>query len=199
MPLRGDTTLWLWERPLPCFANDGPTKKNNVLGVMSDEFYKWTTILDRTKAVLSRNPAAQENDKGAIRPDPGPRLFYAPKTSHLAQSDFALIFPWVTRLKAENKAERTLHLNTRAILQLLRENNISVEAIGSLSSNTQDESAPPSKEYGDAGFRADDGDDPAILATHPPSNDKESNSNIRGWVHIPLSGQNQGNSPKADG
>jgi platelet-activating factor acetylhydrolase len=129
MPLRSDTTQWLWEKPLPCYASD--STKSNVLAIMSEEFYKWSTLLDRVKAVLSKNPAQQERSRMASRKSPsGPRLFYAPKTAHLSQSDFGILFPWATKkwMHAE-EPERTLLLNTRAILQLLRENETSVEGM----------------------------------------------------------------------
>jgi len=161
MPLRGDATLWLWEKPLPCYAA-GASPKQNVLAIMSEEFHKWTTLLDRVKAVLSNTPAEQEQSKelGGASSD-GPRRFYAPKTAHLSHSDFGVLFPWATRkwLHAE-EPERTLLLNTRAILQLLRENQISVESM---------------KLEENAGADAPTLNDPLILAQH---------GNIQGWVPV---------------
>lgn len=163
MPLRGDTTLWLWEKPLPCFASE-ESSKENVLAIMSEEFQKWTTMLDRTKAVLSMKPAEKERlaGPGATWPH-GPRLFYAPKTAHLSQSDFGLLFPWAAKmwLRAE-KPERTLLLNTRAILQLLRENLVSVEGISLEDNASLEEPAV---------------DDSAILAEE---------GNVQGWLPIPI-------------
>lgn len=163
MPLRGDETLWLWEKPLPCYIGDGQPK-NNVLAIMSEQFYNWTTILERMKAVLSRHPAEQEKSRGSNgMKSYGPRLFYSPKTAHLSQSDFGLLFPWATKkwLHAE-EPERTLCLNTRAILQLLRENQISVKGI------KMDENAE-----GDELTLNDE----LILAEH---------GNIQGWVPVPI-------------
>jgi platelet-activating factor acetylhydrolase len=165
MPLRGDQTLWLFERPLPCFASN-ESAKSNVLSIMSEEFYKWTTLLDRQKAVLSKNPAERDaNPKGrsTAPSSSGPRLFYAPKTAHLSQSDFGLLFPWATKkwLHAE-EPERTLLLNTRAILQLLRENQISVESISLAEKANIEEPAV---------------EDSAILAR---------DGNVQGWVPIPI-------------
>jgi platelet-activating factor acetylhydrolase len=165
MPLRGETTQWLFDKPLPCYAKDGPPK-NNVLGIMSDQFYQWSTLLERQKALFSRNPADHENEKsrtshGGV--SGGPRLFYAPNTAHLSQSDFGVLFPWATKkwLKAE-EPERTLLLNTRAILQLLRENGISVESIKMGEEAKGDELAL---------------DDSSILADH---------GNIQGWASVAL-------------
>ena len=163
MPLRGDATLWLWEKPLPCYAVDGPPK-SNVLAIMSDQFYRWTTMLDRTKAVLSENPALQERSRGVVETSSGgPRLFYAPKTAHLSQSDFGILFPWATKkwLRAEGP-ERTLLLNTRAILQLLRENQTSVDSM------KLDENPHPDEPTLD---------DSSILAEH---------GNIQGWVPLSI-------------
>jgi platelet-activating factor acetylhydrolase len=163
MPLRGDATLWLWELPLPCYA-EGEPSKNNVLAVMSEEFYKWTTLLDRIKAVLSRHPAGSEGSSGiGVISSGGPRLFYTPKTAHLSQSDFAVLFQWAAKkwLNAE-EPERTLVLNTRAVLQLLRENKISVESMKLEENPNVDDPRLA---------------DPAILAK---------NSNIQGWLPIPI-------------
>ncbi len=163
MPLRGDETLWLWEKPLPCYTGDGQPK-NNVLAIMSEQFYNWTTLLERMKAVLSRDPVEQERSKGSngIKSD-GPRLFYAPNTAHLSQSDFGVLFPWATKkwLHAE-EPERTLLLNTRAILQLLRENQISVEGI-KMEENAEGNELPLNDE--------------SILAEH---------GNIQGWVPVAI-------------
>ncbi len=163
MPLCGDETLWLWEKPLPCYSGDDQPK-NNVLTIMSEQFYKWKSLLERMKAVLSRNPAEQERSKGSnSTKSHGPHLFYSPNTAHLSQSDFGLLFPWATKkwLQAE-EPERTLLLNTRAILQLLREEQISVESI------KMDEDAK-----GDELNLNDD----LILAEH---------GNIQGWVPVPI-------------
>jgi platelet-activating factor acetylhydrolase len=163
MPLRSETTQWLWEKPLPCYASDGPPK-NNVLGIMSDQFYQWTTLLERQKALLSSKPADHGKpsmSSGGV--SAGPRLFYAPNTAHLSQSDFGVLFPWATKkwLKAE-EPERTLLLNTRAILQLLRENGILVESIKMGEEAEGDELTL---------------DDSSILADH---------GNIQGWASVAI-------------
>jgi platelet-activating factor acetylhydrolase len=58
MPLRGESTKWLWEKPLPSYdrrasAQDTP----NVVAIMSSEFHRWSELLSRTKAVLAPDPA----------------------------------------------------------------------------------------------------------------------------------------------
>ncbi|ERF70009.1 hypothetical protein EPUS_03561 [Endocarpon pusillum Z07020] len=163
MPLRGDETLWLWEKPLPCYTGD-EQPKNNVLAIMSEQFYNWTSLLERMKAVLSKNPAEQERSRGSSgTKSHGPRLFYSPNTAHLSQSDFGVLFPWATKkwLRAE-EPERTLLLNTRAILQLLRENQISVEGI-KMEENAEGDELTLNDEL--------------ILAEH---------GNIQGWVPVPI-------------
>ncbi|KEF56942.1 uncharacterized protein A1O9_07132 [Exophiala aquamarina CBS 119918] len=59
MPLRGDVTQWLWEKPLPCYDRRPSSEKDNtnVVAVISTEFHKWTELLSRTKAALSNRPA----------------------------------------------------------------------------------------------------------------------------------------------
>ncbi|KAK5100307.1 hypothetical protein LTS08_005055 [Lithohypha guttulata] len=61
MPLRSETTKWLWELPMPCYhRKQQPNSKEipNTVAVMSAEFYKWTELLQRTRALLSRTPVA---------------------------------------------------------------------------------------------------------------------------------------------
>jgi platelet-activating factor acetylhydrolase len=163
MPLRGDETKWLWERPLPCYASGNPAT-TNVLAIMSETFQKWTTILERTKAVLSQEPAkAEMSSRSSTLSSHQPLLFYAPKTAHLSQSDFCILFPWLTkRWMGAEEPERTLLLNTRAILQLLRENRISVESV---------------KLKDSKGLQEPTLDDAAVLAR---------DGNIQGWVHLPI-------------
>ncbi|KAJ9638140.1 hypothetical protein H2204_004451 [Knufia peltigerae] len=60
MPLRGELTQWLWERPLPCYdceaGVDGDKIPPNVVAIVTAEFYKYTDLLNRMKAALSANP-----------------------------------------------------------------------------------------------------------------------------------------------
>ncbi|KAK5095903.1 hypothetical protein LTR70_003222 [Exophiala xenobiotica] len=61
MPLRGETTKWLWERPMPCYYRQTPSisdVKPNMVAIMSAEFYKWTDLLNRTRSLLSKSPVA---------------------------------------------------------------------------------------------------------------------------------------------
>lgn len=128
MALREDSTRWLYEKPLPCYERAN-TEQPNVVAIMSDQFFKWTDLLERVKAALSQRPADRVRTGKPLEEMAGaPLLFYAPKTAHLSQSDFGLLFPFFAKavLKAE-EPERTLILNAKAILQLMRTCHVSVE------------------------------------------------------------------------
>ena len=57
----------------------------------------------------------------------GPHMFYVEKSQHFNQSDFGILFPWITRrfAKAE-EPERILELNTRAVVEVMRQSGIGV-------------------------------------------------------------------------
>jgi len=124
-PLRAATSRWLWNKPLPCYAPGGPGGCG-VLSVESQAFYKWRIHLKATKRLLSPNPASETHtveDDGR----PGPHFYYVTASAHLSQSDFGILFPWVTRkIFAIEEPERIMKLNVRAILQLLRERHVPV-------------------------------------------------------------------------
>lgn len=124
-PMLARKSRWLWNKPLPCYAPAGPGGCG-VVAVESQAFYKWRMHLKATKHLLSPNPAL---DSVAVKDDgkPGPHFYYPVASAHLSQSDFGILFPWVTRkFFAVEEPERIMRLNIRAILQLLRERNIPV-------------------------------------------------------------------------
>ena len=123
LPLRGNPTRWLWNQPLPSYVPDGPGGAN-LLAILSEAFFKWRGNLTQTKRVLSCDPSTEHPAPSAR---PGARIFYPVSSAHLSQSDFGILFPRVTKMvfKADNP-ERTLRLNTRAILQVMRENGFEV-------------------------------------------------------------------------
>jgi platelet-activating factor acetylhydrolase len=98
---------------------------------MSEAFYNWSALLERTRNLLSEEPkrGAMATGEADTR---SPRLFYTPKTAHMSQSDFGCLFPWIGRrfLSAENP-ERTILLNVRAFWQLFRDRGVHVEALTS--------------------------------------------------------------------
>ena len=58
---------------------------------------------------------------------PGSHMFYVQKSQHFNHSDFGILFPWLAKrfTKAE-EPERILELNTRAMIQVVREAGIEV-------------------------------------------------------------------------
>jgi len=131
LPLRASTTRWLWNLPLPCYTSSGPGG-SALLAVESQAFYKWRVHLKATKRLLSPNPSISVYDysKGEGGKDwAEPNFYYASASAHLSQSDFGLLFPWVTkRIFAAEEPERVMKLNVRAILQLLRSQGIEVSS-----------------------------------------------------------------------
>ncbi|KAI5924077.1 platelet-activating factor acetylhydrolase, isoform II-domain-containing protein [Camillea tinctor] len=127
-----------------------------LLAVESTDFYKWTEHLHVTARVLSPDPSAkvvtedlfiystssssprgngnknEGNSEGNPQQTttitlPRPHFFYVERAAHLNQSDFGVLFPWLTsKVFGSEHPERVLRLNRRAALQLLRENGIRV-------------------------------------------------------------------------
>lgn len=215
MALRGESTKWLWERPMPSYhrqPSDAELNAPNTVAIMSAEFYKWTDLLNRTRALLSRSPIQayeefekrkhQENGEQTLpalkdeishqspipqlskqtsessssppasaepsrTPSPAPstpsslksqsanssstslvpslhesstasktpemtepQLYLVPRSAHLSQSDFGVLFPNLTTyvMKAI-EPEKTLLLNIRAILAVMRGRGLCVESL----------------------------------------------------------------------
>lgn len=121
LPLRSPTQSWLFERPLPSYT-DSTVGGKNILSVMSQAFFKWTGNFNDVRRAI----APPKNFSG-----PKPHLFYPATSQHFSQSDFGVLFPFLTSklLKTEDP-ERLLLLNTRAMLQVLRDMNIEVADVG---------------------------------------------------------------------
>jgi platelet-activating factor acetylhydrolase len=115
LPFRSPETKTLWEQPMPCYAPAGPGG-TALLSISSEAFFKWNGNMKDTNRVISP-------PRGLARPMAGPKSFYPRASAHLSQSDFGVLFPWVTQrfLKTDNP-ELYIKLNARAILQTLREN-----------------------------------------------------------------------------
>lgn len=119
MPLQCPHTEWLKEKPLPTYAPNGPGG-STILAVLSDAFVKWEGNFLITKRALSDHST---NSSSPSRPPPS--IFYATTSAHLSQSDFGILFPWLfSRTLKVEEPEWILKLNTRAILQLLRNNGV---------------------------------------------------------------------------
>jgi platelet-activating factor acetylhydrolase len=159
LPLRTAATRWLWNQPFPCYQPTGPGG-SALLAVESQAFYKWRVHLKATKRLLSPNPSTDNYDyqDGAISE---PNFFYASSSAHLSQSDFGVLFPWVIKkVFSAEEPERVIKLNTRAILQLLRNQNIEIGATCAADMELADTT------------KADTTDDTLILGK---------NGEVRGW------------------
>ncbi|KAK5144409.1 hypothetical protein LTR04_001571 [Oleoguttula sp. CCFEE 6159] len=165
LPLRSPSTSWLWSKPMPSYAPSGPGG-SVILGVLSEAFFKWSGNLRDTQRALSP-PSSSPNF-------PAPHLFYPATSAHLSQSDFGILFPWVTKrvFKAE-EPERTLRLNTRAILQLLRENPGHIEVADTSAVDGEEEAG------GEAPVGAGKGDERILRR----------DGGVRGWVYVEADGR----------
>ncbi|KYK61678.1 phospholipase A2 [Drechmeria coniospora] len=133
LPLAAPNSAPLLRLPLPMFA-DLPSASGGraLLAVESEAFFKWTEHLHLTARILSPDPSATvvtsemfERPGGVKHAEPN--FFYVVHSAHLSQSDFGILFPWLTSkvFGAENP-ERVLRLNLRAQLQLFRVNGFPV-------------------------------------------------------------------------
>ena len=164
-PIEAASTRSLFEKPLPTYASSGPQGRN-LLCVCSEAFFKWKGNFTMASRIISPHPA---DEKPKSTPA-GPRFFYPATSAHLSQSDFGMLFPWVTKraFKAE-EPERTMRLNIRAILQVLRDSGIHVAP-----TSREDMEMTSSPETSPAATM--DGD-PDILAT---------DGRIRAWIPLSL-------------
>ncbi|KAM0314860.1 hypothetical protein ACHAO8_004337 [Botrytis cinerea] len=122
-PLRSQATRWLWDHPLPSYAPSGPGG-SAILAVESQAFYKWTEHFNATKRLLSADPSSHHPSSDGKSE---PHFYYPTSSAHLSQSDFGVLFPWVTKkVFAAEEPERIMKLNVRAIMQLLRERGVEV-------------------------------------------------------------------------
>ncbi|KAF2494201.1 hypothetical protein BU16DRAFT_464364 [Lophium mytilinum] len=122
LPLQGPSTSWLRAKPMPCYAPSGPGG-TALLAIESEAFFKWQVHLEETKRVLSESPGSNP----PVRTKPGPRFFYPTSSAHLSQSDFGILFSWVTtKVFGAKDPERVLRLNVRAMLQVMRDCGVEV-------------------------------------------------------------------------
>lgn len=120
LPLNSPTQ-YINQLPMPCFnglegasGHTPPTKASSLLAVLSSAFVKWTSNFEDAKRIL----ADPKKASGSIDPA---LIFYPVRSAHLSQSDFGIIFPRLTKYFAKaEEPERTLKLNSRAMLQMLR-------------------------------------------------------------------------------
>ena len=125
LPLQSPATTWLRKQPMPCYKSV-TQGGSNLLAILSEAFWKWSTNLQQTKSIVAK-PSTSSSEQ------PGPHIFYPIASAHLSQSDFGVLFPWLTtKVFGAKEPERTLKLNVRAILQVLRNGKVEV-------ANTSDE------------------------------------------------------------
>ncbi|MCJ1358949.1 MAG: hypothetical protein MMC33_008949 [Icmadophila ericetorum] len=119
LPLRSAAMRWLWEKPLPSYC--GGQGGASVLAVLSEGFFKWRGNLVWIKRAVSEDPW-REHPPFQQRQAP-PHIFYPVTSAHLSQSDFGVLFAWLVKkaIKAQ-EPERTMRLNCRAILEVMRRN-----------------------------------------------------------------------------
>ena len=133
LPLLAPNSAPLFNLPLPLY-DDLPSAAGGsaLLAVESEAFYKWTEHLHAKARLLSPDPTQKvvsptiyERPSGLKQVEPN--FFYVVKSAHLSQSDFGILFPWLTKKIFDvDQPERALRLNLRAQLQLLRTNGIPV-------------------------------------------------------------------------
>ena len=132
-PLLAEDCKPLFDLPLPVYADDPSAPGgSHLLAVESQDFFKWTEHLHVTARVLSPEPSAATVKPTAYERASGvklsePHFFYVHNSAHLNQSDFGLLFPWLTKkIFGSDAPERAMRLNLRAILQVLRASNVPV-------------------------------------------------------------------------
>ncbi|KAL9043414.1 MAG: hypothetical protein Q9214_003401 [Letrouitia sp. 1 TL-2023] len=181
LPLLSDSTTWLRRQPLPCSSTPSGPSGANLLAILSEAFYKWSANLHYIKLTVSSDPALEHPlDSSRSSTQPPPYVFYPVSSAHLSQSDFGILFPWLTKkaFKAEDPA-RTLRLNTRAILEVLRRNGVEV---ADTSSKDMEEEGVSVGNGGSAKGDQGSGQDTNIL---------RKDGCVKGWIALELD-QNNG-------
>jgi platelet-activating factor acetylhydrolase len=133
MPLLSPDTAALYNLPLPMYA-DVPSAPGGtaLMAVESESFFKWKEHLHSKARLLSPDPTEKvvtpqmfERPSGMKLPEPN--FYYVINSAHLSQSDFGILFPWLTKkIFDAQQPERALRLNLRAQLQFFRSNSIPV-------------------------------------------------------------------------
>ncbi|KAI4216662.1 MAG: hypothetical protein LQ351_001151 [Letrouitia transgressa] len=176
LSLLSNSTAWLRQQPLPCYSTPSGPGGANLLAILSEAFYKWSANLHHIKLTLSPAPASDHPlNSSRSSTQPPPHIFYPVSSAHLSQSDFGILFPWLTKkaFKAEDPA-RTLRLNTRAILEVLRQNGVKV---ADTSSKDMEEEDGPVENGGSADGDQGSRQDAKIL---------RKDGSVKGWIALEL-------------
>lgn len=114
-------------KPLPAVARLRAQSPELDSGYASSE--SSSQVASGLKAQSSRGSGSHFG--AAEKRSSGPHMFYVGKSQHFNQSDYGIIFPWLAQkfTKAE-EPERCLALNTRAMVQVLREADIELAGEG---------------------------------------------------------------------
>lgn len=157
LPLQSPATSWLRNQPMPAYSS--PSGGSSLLAILSEGFFNWSSNKLETLRIVSRPSSLPASV-------PGPHVFYPLASAHLSQSDFGILFPWATaKVFGAREPERVLRLNTRAILQVLR--NSGVEVAPTSAADLEFEGVEEGKVIAN---------DDAILSSRE--------GRVRGWVNI---------------
>ncbi|KAF2483720.1 platelet-activating factor acetylhydrolase [Neohortaea acidophila] len=126
LPLQSPDQAFLWDRPLPAYTTGDP-QAVNVLSVLSEGFFNWKDNTNINKHIVSGDTGRAQEAAPSTGPkeSSGSRMFYVQRSQHFNHSDFGILFPFLARrfTKAE-EPEWILELNTRAMVQAMREAGI---------------------------------------------------------------------------
>lgn len=125
LPLNSPSTSSLKALPMPFFSQPASQKHENaaspIIAILSSAFVNWASNFRGVRGILARPATSTAKDL------PPAEIFYPISSAHLSQSDFGILFPRMTKYLAKApEPERTLELNVRAVLQVLRNSGIKV-------------------------------------------------------------------------
>lgn len=198
LPILAPNSAPLAKLPLPLY-DDVPSAAGGtaLLAVESESFYKWREHLHATAKLLSPDPETKKVSPNVYKRPSGTRLsepnfYYVVNSAHLSQSDFGILFPWLTkRIFNSEQPERALRLNLRAQLQLFRVNGIPIARTyaGDLVDGAHVDKLDATN--GDTGMKPTDGldDDIAIF-------DRSDNNGVEYWKWIDIIGLGKGKKEK---
>nr|POE80050.1 putative phospholipase a2 [Quercus suber] len=126
-------------RLLPPWARLRAPSPSSDSGYVSEISRTSMSLLSRqrSRASMMTSPSSTPSNAVSSKSSPeraatagkteGPHMFYTQMSQHFNQSDFGVLFPWIAkRVTKAEEPERVIELNTRAMVQVLRENGIEV-------------------------------------------------------------------------
>lgn len=102
------------------YASSGSHERNSPSLTRQASRGSGLTIPSKTSSTKASPERGEERT-------PGPHMFFVGMSQHFNQSDYGILFPWITlkTTKAE-EPERILELNVRAMVQVIRESGVEV-------------------------------------------------------------------------